>query len=97
MDAGDVTDRDCYYRLFFAYGTPNCTSLSIASPDMGPPQYNSRWVWPMALYCPNADMTINGQVTIGGVMVKSFTTTGSRSWLYYYPTGNGKITLITRW
>ncbi|HET9496341.1 MAG TPA: molybdopterin-dependent oxidoreductase, partial [Chloroflexia bacterium] len=24
MDAGDVTDRDCYYRLFFAYGTPNC-------------------------------------------------------------------------
>lgn len=25
MDAGDVTDRDCYWRLFFAYGTPNCT------------------------------------------------------------------------
>lgn len=24
MDAGDVTDRDQYYRLFFAYGTPNC-------------------------------------------------------------------------
>ena len=25
MDCGDVTDRDQYYRLFFAYGTPNCT------------------------------------------------------------------------
>ncbi len=25
MDAGDVTDRDQYWRLFFAYGTPNCT------------------------------------------------------------------------
>ncbi|MCL4456093.1 MAG: molybdopterin-dependent oxidoreductase, partial [Nitrospirae bacterium] len=25
MDCGDVTDRDHYYRLFFAYGTPNCT------------------------------------------------------------------------
>ena len=25
MDAGDVTDRDTYWRLFFAYGTPNCT------------------------------------------------------------------------
>ncbi|MBA3058650.1 MAG: molybdopterin-dependent oxidoreductase [Gammaproteobacteria bacterium] len=25
MDAGDVTDRDQYYRLFFAYGTPNCS------------------------------------------------------------------------
>lgn len=24
MDAGDVTDRDQYWRLFFAYGTPNC-------------------------------------------------------------------------
>ncbi len=24
MDCGDVTDRDQYYRLFFAYGTPNC-------------------------------------------------------------------------
>lgn len=24
MDAGDVTDRDTYWRLFFAYGTPNC-------------------------------------------------------------------------
>ncbi|MBI5910656.1 MAG: molybdopterin-dependent oxidoreductase [Betaproteobacteria bacterium] len=24
MDAGDVTDRDHYHRLFFAYGTPNC-------------------------------------------------------------------------
>jgi len=24
MDAGDVTDRDQYYRLFFSYGTPNC-------------------------------------------------------------------------
>ncbi|HEY3367044.1 MAG TPA: molybdopterin-dependent oxidoreductase [Symbiobacteriaceae bacterium] len=25
MDAGDVTDRDNYYRLFFAFGTPHCT------------------------------------------------------------------------
>ncbi|MEW6118230.1 MAG: molybdopterin-dependent oxidoreductase [Nitrospirota bacterium] len=25
MDCGDVTDRDQYYRLFFAFGTPNCT------------------------------------------------------------------------
>ncbi len=25
MDTGDVTDRDQYWRLFFAYGTPNCT------------------------------------------------------------------------
>jgi anaerobic selenocysteine-containing dehydrogenase len=25
MDSGDVTDRDHYWRLFFAYGTPNCT------------------------------------------------------------------------
>lgn len=25
MDAGDVTDRDTYYRLFFAFGTPHCT------------------------------------------------------------------------
>ncbi len=25
MDCGDVTDRDQYYRLFFAYGTPNTT------------------------------------------------------------------------
>ncbi|HSR12967.1 MAG TPA: molybdopterin-dependent oxidoreductase [Thermodesulfobacteriota bacterium] len=25
MDCGDVTDRDHYWRLFFAYGTPNCT------------------------------------------------------------------------
>ncbi|HBH04202.1 MAG: dehydrogenase [Candidatus Rokubacteria bacterium RBG_16_73_20] len=25
MDAGDVTDRDTYWRLFFAFGTPNCT------------------------------------------------------------------------
>lgn len=25
MDAGDVTDRDPYWRLFFAYGTPHCT------------------------------------------------------------------------
>ncbi len=25
MDTGDVTDRDHYWRLFFAYGTPNCT------------------------------------------------------------------------
>ena len=25
MDAGDVTDRDTYWRLFFAYGTPNST------------------------------------------------------------------------
>ncbi len=25
MDCGDVTDRDQYWRLFFAYGTPNCT------------------------------------------------------------------------
>lgn len=25
MDAGDVTDRDTYWRLFFAYGTPHCT------------------------------------------------------------------------
>jgi thiosulfate reductase/polysulfide reductase chain A len=24
MDTGDVTDRDQYWRLFFAYGTPNC-------------------------------------------------------------------------
>ncbi|ACL19266.1 molybdopterin oxidoreductase [Desulfitobacterium hafniense DCB-2] len=24
MDCGDVTDRDQYYRLFHAYGTPNC-------------------------------------------------------------------------
>lgn len=24
MDCGDVTDRDQYYRLFFAYGTPHC-------------------------------------------------------------------------
>lgn len=24
MDAGDVTDRDQYYRLFYAFGTPNC-------------------------------------------------------------------------
>lgn len=24
MDCGDVTDRDQYYRLFFAFGTPNC-------------------------------------------------------------------------
>ncbi|GAB4406566.1 MAG: molybdopterin-dependent oxidoreductase [Thermodesulfovibrionales bacterium] len=24
MDCGDVTDRDQYWRLFFAYGTPNC-------------------------------------------------------------------------
>lgn len=24
MDAGDVTDRDPYYRLFYAYGTPHC-------------------------------------------------------------------------
>jgi len=24
MDTGDVTDRDHYWRLFFAYGTPNC-------------------------------------------------------------------------
>lgn len=24
MDAGDVTDRDQYHRLFFAFGTPNC-------------------------------------------------------------------------
>ncbi len=24
MDAGDVTDRDQYHRLFFALGTPNC-------------------------------------------------------------------------
>ncbi len=24
MDCGDVTDRDAYYRLAFAYGTPNC-------------------------------------------------------------------------
>lgn len=24
MDAGDVTDRDQYYRLFYGYGTPNC-------------------------------------------------------------------------
>jgi len=23
MDAGDVTDRDCYWRLAFAFGTPN--------------------------------------------------------------------------
>lgn len=25
MDSGDVTDKDQYWRLFFAYGTPNCT------------------------------------------------------------------------
>ncbi|MCL4369769.1 MAG: molybdopterin-dependent oxidoreductase [Chloroflexi bacterium] len=25
MDAGDVTDRDPYWRVFFAYGTPYCT------------------------------------------------------------------------
>lgn len=25
MDCGDVTDRDNYYRLFFAYGTPHCS------------------------------------------------------------------------
>lgn len=25
MDCGDVTDRDCYWRLFFAFGTPHCT------------------------------------------------------------------------
>lgn len=25
MDAGDVTDRDPYWRVFFAYGTPHCT------------------------------------------------------------------------
>ena len=24
MDCGDVTDRDAYWRLAFAYGTPNC-------------------------------------------------------------------------
>lgn len=24
MDAGDVTDRDHYHRLFFAFGSPNC-------------------------------------------------------------------------
>lgn len=24
MDCGDVTDRDQYYRLFYAFGTPNC-------------------------------------------------------------------------
>ena len=24
MDAGDVTDRDNYWRLFFAFGSPNC-------------------------------------------------------------------------
>ncbi|MCC6043981.1 MAG: molybdopterin-dependent oxidoreductase [Desulfurococcaceae archaeon] len=24
MDTGDVTDRDQYWRLFFAFGTPNC-------------------------------------------------------------------------
>jgi thiosulfate reductase/polysulfide reductase chain A len=24
MDAGDITDRDQYHRLFFAYGSPNC-------------------------------------------------------------------------
>jgi anaerobic selenocysteine-containing dehydrogenase len=24
MDCGDVTDRDQYYRLFYAYGTPHC-------------------------------------------------------------------------
>ena len=24
MDAGDVTDRDQYWRLFFAFGTPHC-------------------------------------------------------------------------
>lgn len=24
MDCGDVTDRDPYYRLFYAYGTPHC-------------------------------------------------------------------------
>ena len=28
MDCGDVTDRDHYYRLFFAYGTPNCTGTA---------------------------------------------------------------------
>ncbi len=25
MDCGDVTDRDQYWRLFFAFGSPNCT------------------------------------------------------------------------
>ena len=25
MDTGDVTDRDQYWRLFFAYGSPNCS------------------------------------------------------------------------
>lgn len=25
MDSGDVTDRDQYWRLFYAYGTPHCT------------------------------------------------------------------------
>jgi anaerobic selenocysteine-containing dehydrogenase len=25
MDTGDVTDRDQYWRLFFAFGTPNCS------------------------------------------------------------------------
>ncbi|MCL4395131.1 MAG: molybdopterin-dependent oxidoreductase [Chloroflexi bacterium] len=25
FDAGDVTDRDPYWRLFFAFGTPHCT------------------------------------------------------------------------
>ena len=25
MDSGDVTDRDQYWRLFFAFGTPNCS------------------------------------------------------------------------
>ncbi|NIA28130.1 MAG: molybdopterin-dependent oxidoreductase, partial [Desulfobulbaceae bacterium] len=25
MDTGDITDRDPYWRLFFAYGTPHCT------------------------------------------------------------------------
>ena len=25
MDSGDVTDRDHYWRLFFAFGSPNCT------------------------------------------------------------------------
>ena len=25
MDCGDVTDRDPYWQLFFAYGTPHCT------------------------------------------------------------------------
>lgn len=25
MDAGDVTDRNPYWRLFFAFGTPHCT------------------------------------------------------------------------